>query len=187
MNNIKPALVLAVITTFISALLIVAHNLTYVDTSGIITEALEKKCTELMGAGNFSVVTDWKAEGYNIDKPEKVAKLIKKDDGTTAFEIVANGYNKGGLDLLIAMNSDGSINGVKVVSITETPGLGTKVNDDAFLTKFIGHSEKVELTKKTPANENQIEAVTGASYSSKGVIAAINTAIETYREMGALK
>ena len=43
MSKIKPALVLAVITTVIAALLIVAHNLTYVDTSGIITEDMAEK------------------------------------------------------------------------------------------------------------------------------------------------
>lgn len=187
MSKIKPVLVLSLIMTVVSALLIVTHNLTYVDTSGILTDELREKCVSVMGEGEYSVVTDWKAEGYAIDKPDSVAKLIKKSDGGVAFEIVANGYNKGGLDLLIAMNKDGSVKGIEIVSISETPGLGTKVDNNGFLSKFEGMNSTVEIVKKAPSAENQIEAVTGATYSSKGVAEAVNIAIEIYREMGAVK
>ena len=183
MSNIKPALVLAVITTVIAALLIVAHNLTYVDTSGIITEDMAEKCRLLMGDGEFSIVTDWKAEGYAIDKPDTVEKLIKKNDGTLAFQIIANGYSKGGLDMLIAMNSDGSVKGITILKIGETPGLGTKVNDDEFLSLFEGAVGEVKIVKNAPAADNEIQAVTSATYSSKGVASAVNTALQTYREM----
>ena len=109
MKYIKPVIVLSLITTIVSALLIVTYNLTYVDTSGIITDELMEKCIELMGEGDYSIVTDWQEEGYAIAKPDNVEKLIKKTDGSLAFQIVASGYNKNGLDLLIAMNPDGTI------------------------------------------------------------------------------
>ncbi len=182
MSKIKPALVLAVITTLISALLIVAHNLTYVDTSGIITEKLREKCVALMGEGEFSIMTDemWNEEGYSYEKPEEIEKVIIKDDGSVAYEIVVNGYSKDGLDLLIAMNNDGSVKGISVISIKETPGLGTKVNDEAFLGKFSGKSEAVTIVKTAPTSENEIQGVTSATYSSEGVADAVNIAIETF-------
>lgn len=187
MNYIKPVLVLSVITTVISALLIVTYNLTYVDTSGIITEALNQKCVDLMGEGEFRIVTDWEAEGYATAQPDDVEKLIVKEDGTLAFEIISNGYSKNGLDLLIAMNKDGSVQGISIVKISETPGLGTNVNDDEFLRKFVQKKESVTIVKRTPASESEIEAVTSATYSSKGVASAVNTAIRTFREMGAIQ
>lgn len=187
MRYIKPVLVLSAITTIISALLIVTYNLTYVDTSGIITEALNQKCVDLMGEGEFRIVTDWEAEGYAFAQPDGVEKLIAKDDGSLAFEIVSSGYSKNGLDLLIAMNADGTVRGISVVKISETPGLGTKVNDDAFLEKFSLKKDEVTIVKRTPSSENEIEAVTSATFSSKGVASAINTAIRTFREMGAIK
>lgn len=183
MSKIKPALVLALITVFISALLIVAHNLTYVDTSGIITEKLREKCVLLMGEGEYSMVTDddWNSS-FSYEKPEEISRVIKKNDGTIAYEIVVTGYSKNGLDLLIAMNSDGSIKGITVVGITETPGLGTKVNDSAFLDKFSGKKENVSIVKTSPKDDSEIEAVTSATYSSKGVAKAVNIAISTYSE-----
>ncbi len=185
MKYIKPVIVLSLITTIVSALLIITYNLTYVDTSGIITDELREKCVQLMGEGEYSIVTDWQADGYAIEKPENVEKLIKKADGTVAFEIVASGYNKNGLDLLIAMNSDGTVKGVTIVSITDTPGLGT--DDKAFLSKFENLGENVTIVKNNPANEHEIEAAAGATYSSKGVASAVNIAISTYKEMGAVK
>ena len=182
--NIKPALVLSCVTTAVSALLIVTHNLTYVDTSGIITDKMRKKCESLMGVGEYSIVTDWKAAGYATDKPDSVSKLIKGSNGSLAFEIIADGYNKGGLDLLISMNGDGSVGGIEIVSMTETPGLGTNVNEPEFLSRFTGIADDVVIVKKTPSADSEVEAVTGATYSSKGVAAAVNTAISVYAAMG---
>lgn len=184
---IKPVLVLTLIVTVVSTLLMVTYNLTYVDTTGVLTDALKEKCITLSGDGEYRIVTDWKAEGYLIEQPESVEKLIKKDDGTVIFEIKASGYNKNGIDLLVAMNSDGSVNGTSIVSLTETPGLGTKVDTPEFLDNFKGLKDEAVLVKKSPASENEVEAATGATKSSKGVVNAVNTAIKTYREMGAVK
>ena len=183
MSKIKPALVLALITVFISALLIVAHNLTYVDTSGIITDKLREKCVQLMGEGNYSMMTEeaW-SSSFSYNKPEEIERVILKDDGSVAYEVIVSGYSKNGLDLLIAMNKDGSVKGIGVAGISETPGLGTKVNDSAFLDKFSGKSEAVSIVKTAPKNENEIEAVTSATYSSKGVAKAVNIAITAYSE-----
>ena len=181
---IKPVIVLSLITTIVSALLIVTYNLTYVDTSGVITDEIMEKCVYLMGEGEYSIVTDWQAEGYAIAKPENIEKLIKKEDGSVAFQIVTSGYNKNGLDLLVAMNGNGTIKGVSVISISETPGLGTKVEDPSYLERFVNIGSNVSIVKNNPANEYEIEAAAGATYSSKGVASAINIAIETYKEMG---
>ncbi len=185
--NLRPAIVLTAVTTIVSALLTVTHNLTYVDTSGVLTDKLRSKCTELMGSGSYTLVADWLEAGYDIARPDDVAKLIKKDDGSIAFEIVTSGYNKNGLDMLVAMNADGSVSGIAVVSLTETPGLGSNVNDAEFLSRFEGISDEAVIVKKTPSADNEVEAVTGATYSSKGVAAAVNVAVRTFAEMGAGK
>ena len=68
--------------------------------------------------------------------------------------------------------------------MTETPGLGTNVNEPEFLTRFTGIADDVVIVKKTPSADSEVEAVTGATYSSKGVAAAVNTAINVYAAMG---
>lgn len=183
MNRFKPTIVLTAITSIVALLLIVTHIFTYVDTSGIITDKLMSACVEAMGEGEFVIVSDWHAEGYGIEKPDNVEKLIKKSDGSIAFEIITNGYSKNGLDLLIAMNSDGSVKAVSVVSVTDTPGLGTKVNDSSFLAQFSGKIGQLTAVKNQPKSEDEVQAVTGATYSSKGVTEAVNIAVEVYSQL----
>ena len=173
---IKPTIVLCVITLLTAALLITAHSLTYRDTSGELTDALRQKCELLMGEGEYRVVTD-------RELPDGVYKIIADEKGRTAFEIIADGYNKGGLDLLIAMNDDGSPAGIEIVSIKETPGLGTTVSSGDFLSMFTGKSGNVKIVRRTPREEGEVEAVSGATYSSKGVASAVNTAINAYKTL----
>lgn len=180
MSKFKPTIVLTCVTTIVAALLVFAHELTYVDTSGIITDKLMNACIETMGAGDFSIVTDWQAEGYGIEKPENVEKMIKKSDGSIAFEIITDGYSKKGIDLLIAMNEDGTIKAIGVVTLGETPGLGTKVQNENFLSQYQNKSGELSVVKNQPSAENEVQAVTGATYSSRGVTKAANIAVETY-------
>lgn len=184
MSKFKPTIVLTCITTLIAILLTVTHTFTYVDTSGVITDKLMNACIETMGEGEFRIVTDWQAEGYSIAKPDNVEKMIKKSDGTVAFEVITNGYAKGGLDILVAMNTDGSVKAISVVSLSETPGLGTKVQDSGFLSQYSGKAEQLTVVKKQPSADNEIQAVTGATRSSNGVANAVNIALEVYGALG---
>lgn len=180
-DNFKPTIVLTCITTIVAVLLVLTHQFTYVDTSNMITDKLMSALTEVLGEGDFSIVSDWNE--YGAEKPENVEKLIKKSDGSLAFEIVTDGYSKKGLDLVIAMNSDGSVKGVSVVSLGETPGLGTKVQNESFLSLFTGKKGEVEIVKNAPAKDSEVQGVTGATYSSKGVARAVNIAIDTYGKL----
>ncbi len=180
-DNFKPTVVLTCVTTIVAVLLVVTHQFTYVDTSNVITDKLNSALTEVMGEGEYSIVSDWKE--YGAEKPDNVEKLIKKSDGSLAFEIVTDGYSKKGIDLVVAMNSNGTVKGVSVVSLGETPGLGTKVRNDSFLSQFKGKSDIVEIVKNAPAKDREVHGVTGATYSSKGVAKAVNIAIETYKQL----
>ncbi len=183
MSKFKPTIVLTCVTTIIATLLVFAHELTYVDTSGIITDKLMNSCIETMGEGDFSIVVDWQEAGFGIGKPDNVEKMIQKSDGSIAFEIITDGYSKKGIDLLIAMNSDGSIKAISVVTLGETPGLGTKVQNESFLTQYQGKFGELTVVKKAPSSDNEVQAVTGATYSSKGVTEAANIAIDVYSKL----
>lgn len=180
---VKPTLVLTIITTIIAALLIVT-SISLKSDESVLSEEMLEKCVLLMGKGEYHIVSDWIEEGYKIKKPEKIQKLIFKDDGTVAFQLTADGYAKDGLNMLVAMNADGSIKGISIISMGETPGLGTKVDNSSFLFNFIGADNPVSIVKSAPQNSNEIQAVTGATYSSRGVAKGINLAINTFKELG---
>lgn len=185
--SFRPALTLAAIVAIISALLIVTYNVTYVDTSGILTAKQSAAAVAVYGGAeeDYEVVPaeDWGAVLTPDVNPDfdRITKVIRKKDGSLAFEVVVKGY-KDGYDILVGVK-DGAVAGVAVVSAgEETPGLGTKTNDPAFLDNFKGISGKAEIVKSAPAADNEVQAVTSATFSSKGVAKAVNIALKAYEK-----
>ena len=94
-----------------------------------------------------------------------------------------NGFG-GRIELIIGMLMDGTITGYQVIDQKETPGLGTKITEKSFSDQFIGLNSYVdELKLKKDGGE--IDAVTGATISSKAVIDAVEKAVETYKKFNA--
>ena len=170
-EKIMPPLVLTIICVISSALLVLAYNLTYVDTTGIITDKLSSGLTELYGsADDFSMLLN---DDGTVKTYDGVTSVIADSKGHTAFEITADGYSKGGLHLLIGFDENGAVCGISILTIGETPGLGTKVQDSSYLDKFKGITSP----------DFQVDGITGATYSSKGMTGAVKTAVNAYSEL----
>lgn len=179
----RPALTLAAVVAIISALVIIMYNVTYVDTSGILTDKQSAAAVAVYGgsAEDYSVVPaeDWQARLDGFGDIDRIIKVIEKNDGSLAFDIKSKGY-KDGFDILVGVQ-DGKVAGVAVVSVgEETPGLGTKTNDPAFLDNFKGISGEAVIVKSTPTADNEVQGVTSATFSSKGVAKAVNIALAAY-------
>lgn len=170
---ILPPLVLTIICIIVSALLVGAYKLTYVDTTGVMTDELKTGCSEIFGDDEFNIIMEDKTPiTFNN---EKINSIIKnKTSDKIVFEITDDGYNKGGIHILIGLDKDGVVKGVTYVSCTETPGLGTKTDDPEYLAKYKGF--------KNGDNIDDIDNITGATYSSKGVKSAIKIATKTFTD-----
>lgn len=179
----RPALTLAAVVAIISALVIIMYNVTYVDTSGILTDKQSAAAVAVYGgsAEDYRVVPaeDWQAKLDGFEDIDRIIKVIEKNNGSLAFDIKSKGY-KDGFDILVGVQ-DGKVAGVAVVSVgEETPGLGTKTNDPAFLDNFKGISGEAVIVKSAPAADNEVQGVTSATFSSKGVAKAVNIALAAY-------
>lgn len=188
MQKIKPILIPAIIIALISGLIIVVYNLTYVDTSTVVTDKQLAAVTKIYGEGDYSVipVSEYPEALKNGDEcniPE-LTKIIRKSDGSIAFDMVVKGY-KNGFDIMVGVK-DGAVAGVAIVSVgEETPGLGTNTNKPEWLANFNGKTGEVVIVKnKTNPAENEVNAVTSATFSSKGVAKAVNLALKAYNACG---
>lgn len=85
------------------------------------------------------------------------------------------GFN-GDIELYVGFTPDGQISGVSVISHQETSGLGSKVTEPAFTDQFKGADGSSEI------GGNDIDAVTGATYSSESFLSAVNNAIKVYTD-----
>lgn len=183
LKKIKPVLVLSIICTLICALLIVTYNLTYVDTSGVLTDDLKAGCIAADGEGEYALITD-KAAKLDGEEFGNISKIVKnKTKGTFLFEIVVDGYAADGIDAVIAIDKNGAVSGISIIALGETPGLGSKINDDAFLQRFYGVKSDISIVKSEPKNENEVQGITGSTLSSKGMAKAVNLAVKAYSVM----
>lgn len=200
-EKIKPSLVLTLICIISCALLVIAYNATYVDNSGVITDKMLGGLQEIYGT----------SEGYKmLDSTPKGINSVLTDGTNYAYEITEDGYSKGGLHVLVGIDANGAVAGVSILTIGETPGLGTKVQDSEFRDQFKGLTfdklpkaaaedtsapkkyvwgEKEEIASLKaaadavpPSDEFQLDAVTGATFSSKGMNRAVTTALNAYNE-----
>lgn len=181
MSRIKPTLVLVIITTVICTLLIVAHNATYKDTSSIITEDLKNALDEIYGESDFQIVTDWSTLAFSGEIPNDIEKLVVNSKKQIAFQMSVDAYNKDGLNMVVGIEN-GKISGIVFLKITDSPGIGTKIDNEEFLSQFLGRNQTVEIAKR-PHLENQLETVSGATYSAKGAVKGVNLAIETAKKL----
>ena len=112
------------------------------------------------------------------------------EDSTTqigyAMVYQGNGF-AGNMRVMAGVTNDIShIVGIQILEQTETPGLGTKVTEEPFTKQFIDLSTnpQVDYVKGVPpTNENEIQAITGATISSKAVVAIINSGLVELKEI----
>ncbi len=86
-------------------------------------------------------------------------------------EVSPNGFG-GPISLMVGVNPDGAVTGVTILDHAETPGLGAKAENPDFLAQFNGKSGKIVLGK----DEDSVNAITGATITSKAVTTGVNTA-----------
>ncbi len=104
-----------------------------------------------------------------------------------AFLAEGNGY-QGTIKLIIGVDPKiDKMMGMEVLESQETPGLGAEISSAHFRDQFIDLpvTKKIEYVKNQKLEkDNQIEAITGATISSKAVVRIINNRIEELRQQG---
>ncbi|MEE9615152.1 MAG: RnfABCDGE type electron transport complex subunit G [Thermodesulfobacteriota bacterium] len=113
--------------------------------------------------------------------PEKllIFRGLDGDGGTSGYAFVAKGPGFAAIiTMMVGLNvSAETLSGMKVLEQLETPGLGNKIAEEKFEGQFRGlaiHPRIEYLKNKKPDKPNQIQAITGATISSKAVTEAIN-------------
>lgn len=166
MDKIKPTLVLTLICIIVSCLLVFANAITKDKIVQAEQEALNKSLVSVLGEGTNPKESAYTSEDSTING------IYTDDKNQVAFEMTVDGYSKGGLYLLVGINENGEVLGVSIITISETKGLGTKVQDDSFISQFIGATD----------TNYPFEKITGATFSSKGMKSAVDTALTIYNE-----
>lgn len=160
--------ILAVICIAASVLLAVVNSLTQ---NRIIAQARaqeEATLSELLPAAvDFVPVKSADEVLYykGYDKDKRFAGVVFKASG--------KGYSSV-IETMAGLTKDGKITSIKIISQNETPGLGSKVTEPEFISRFSAKEVK-ELSR--------VQAITGATISSSAVINSVNKKAKELEEL----
>lgn len=107
---------------------------------------------------------------------ENMSALYIVNSGSAAIgyaaEVTPLGFG-GKMSLMVGVNFDGTLAGVKMISHSETPGLGNRAGAPEYLSQYIGKNKQVLDT-------DGIDVITGSTVSSNAVLDGVNTALSAY-------
>jgi len=132
----------------------------------------------------FPAAKNYKEE---IIADESVFKVNDKSGKLLGYAFVAagNGY-QGTIKLMAGIKKDlVTLVGIEVLESQETPGLGQEITTSKFETQFEGLKASPEITyikNQKPTKPNEIEAITGATVSSKAVVTILNERIKVIKK-----
>lgn len=107
----------------------------------------------------------------------------EKDGETVGYcvQVAPKGFG-GALTLIVGVNTDGTVAGAKVTAHSETPGLGAKSQDAEWIAQYAGQPADGSLA--VTKDGGRINAITGATITSRAVTKGVNAAAEFAATLG---
>jgi len=135
----------------------------------------------LKGAANDPITDRFKLKDGDTERSFFVGVFDGKPQ-IVAFESSGKGYG-GDIGVMVGVNlEDGKIAGVGVTTHSETPGVGSRAKTDpTFVAQFPG--QPIAEKFKVKADGGQVDALSGATFTSRGVAAALTEAGEIYEKL----
>ena len=159
----------------------------------------ERSCQEVFAdAATFENDTDdleaaaaaMKAAGYEVQTLSEI--LVAKDgSGNTLGYVLSlvdpEGYG-GDISFMMGIRLDGTLNGISILSIGETAGLGMNADTDAFKSQFANKKvEKFTFTKTGSTSDSEIDALSGATITTTAMTNGVNAGLAAFSSLGGEK
>jgi electron transport complex protein RnfG len=169
LKNAFPIILLTIVVAVCVSLLTYVDSLTRDRISAQEDEAVKAMLTEMFPEMSRY---EFKDEIYTV-----------YSDGSKlgyAFLAIGRGYG-GDINILVGLSDETTVKGIKIISQTETPGLGTRITEPFFTDQFVGIDiEDIALSR----DGGKIDAITSSTISSSAVVEAVrNTALEKVRKL----
>ena len=173
----------------------------------------------IVAGGSLSLVNNWAAPKIAINQKAETEKAIFlvhldgkkyeeiKNAGFEVYKVFdelnksvgyslvysGNGF-QGKIKLMIGLAEDlNKITSIEILEQSETPGLGSKILEAPYKDQYkdLIPNPSIKLVKGVePSNSNEVKAITGATISSRSVVAIVNEGVGKLKELeskGALK
>ena len=177
MYVLRLALTLLAITAVVAAALAGVNSITAPAIEKLNAEKTQLAIEAVLPGGYDEEVTDY------ADATGLVSKVYKGANGY-ALEVKPGGFDNT-ITMMVGVDLDGNVLGISIVSHTETAGLGAVAAaktsaGEAFRGQFEGQSGSVSVSK----DGGQIEAITGATITSRAICVGVNAALDCVGGLG---
>jgi len=177
---IKPTLVLFLVCAVITGALAYVNSVT----ENIILKRTEQEQEQfrkevMVGADRFVKIDPEKLPG-------RIAGVYEAYSNDTVigyvFDVTTKGYG-GEMKLTVGIDADGRVTGVIIGDNNETPGLGSKAKEPGFTGQFKGvdATSTLSVVKQNKSSENEIQAISGATITSRAVTEGVQAALDSVR------
>ncbi|MEF9941097.1 MAG: RnfABCDGE type electron transport complex subunit G [Lachnospiraceae bacterium] len=197
MNKILKNTIIITTITLIAGVLL---GLVYEITKDPIMVAKEKAKQEayktvISEAKDFETYTDFDAKeaekalteadltGDVIEEVAVAKDANGKEIGYVITAISKEGYG-GEIKVSVGIMSDGTVKGIAILSISETAGLGMKATESTFQDQFKDKKvESFQYTKTGAKEDNEIDALSGATVTTNAVTNEVNAALVYFQNV----
>lgn len=174
--------ILLVITLIAGLLLGLVYQVTKEPIAEQEAKAKQEACQEVFqDAASFALigVETMTVEGYAQESIDEVMEAKDASGELLGYVITVTtkeGYG-GDIQFSIGVRLDGTVNGMSILSISETAGLGMRA-DEVLKPQFAGKNvEKFVYTKNGAAADNEIDAISGATITTNAVTNGVNAGL----------
>lgn len=162
----KPTLILTAICTVVTLLLAVTNSLTVSKIADNAAQKAAESRKKVLAAEEYKPLdSDGAVYGAYDEEGNLLGVVITTE---------SSGYG-GKMEVMTGVKANGEVSGVNILSMEETPGLGAKAKEDRFLRQYKGFANSDLAVSK---DGGEIDALSGATITSRAVTRAINDAIQ---------
>ena len=172
----RPMIILGIICIVCGGLLGVVESVTRepirIQSEATATAGMQKVAPDAASFEAVELEDGAAANGIDVAS----ANLALDASGETigyVIEVLPSGFG-GTIDMMVGVDTEGTVTGISILSLSESPGLGARSKEDWFQEQFIGMTAPVAVQK----DGGQVEAITSSTITSRAVSTGVNAAIE---------
>lgn len=163
-------LTLLLITAVVAGLLAFVNELTAGRIDELTRQKAEQAMREVLPAQDYTPL--------DAALPQGVTEAYRAGDAGYVVRVAPNGFG-GAIDLMVGVRADGTVNGVAVIAHSETASLGANCTREEFRAQYAGGAGPFAVGQ----DGGTIEALTGATVTSRAVTDGVNAALDFVREV----
>lgn len=185
-SMLKDTIILVVITLITGLLLGFVYEVTKEPIAAQKAKKKNEACQEV-----FADATTFQELEVTVGQEDAAAEVDAVYEALTesgslvgyVLEVTTHEGYAGDIQFAMGVRMDGTVNGISLLSIAETPGLGMKAEEvlkPQFANKQV---EQFEYTKVGAVTQNQIDTISGATITTSALVDGVNTGLGYFQDV----